>query len=116
MNEQYCLFGVDTRRVLELGEKTSTGCGFQGPTIHRLGKRYRLPEDLLAKLLQRFTDENPVQGTVLAEKERLFSGAFKSSADEIFAIVGRDADDDPPYEHYLPELRQPQTVQRLIPL
>ena len=41
-------------------------------------------------------------------KEELFNGAHSLSNDEIFAIVGDDADDDPSFAHYLPELVTPR--------
>lgn len=116
MKTVFCLFGMDSRRVLDLGERTADGLGFQGPTVYLQSRPYHLPEELLTVLLRRFREENLTRGAVVVEKERLFSGTFNASPDEIFSIVGRDADDDPPFEDYLPELQDPEITQRLIPV
>lgn len=116
MTPTYFLFGLDTHRVLRAGPRANTPIGFEGPTIYRLRRGYQLPPDLLRALWDRFHAENPVLGAKVLTEDEVFGPTFERSPDEMFPIVGGDADHDVPYEHYLPELQDAAGVARLIPV
>lgn len=142
MPHSYDLLGLDTLELIGIGHEKSPAMSWglwdhEGPTLNLRLLGYgeeslsvMLTKDLLEKLYSRFAEANPT-GTVITINDGCLKYAppelsqeevmqlyddeklFPDLAKDINYSLLRDPNRDTPLHRYLPELRQPEVLERL---